>query len=611
MNLLDLKKLPKDIHPIVALHQWAVAAFFENARFDLDIEQARLKRKVWGRVKQGLPDMEFLRAMIDAAEEEMKIVASRHSLYTFLFWSRRLAPDNIFGRTPSTVEIYRRVQSLAIYKHAPIQHDNSSAAVSDGQMIPTSLKGFSDALKDGVESPIGSKAFKALSDELADTIRLEILAYLFVYATQLYRWINKGAKLSVDWPNMELRLETGDELNLLVGLYDSRDTDVLSISGSWTPKPKSGNLQYTLVGAHLNVDHKSRVKLIRDGKPENYKDFPTLIKGDSFTPNFLLSTLDMSRAYDLLKDYSVEIVAKYGATPEDIICFLAFLCHIILSQIADSPIRQVEVCNRGYVLLDETEDELKEDYIKFLESVKEEFEHVDKISPDSFDKLLRHFSLTEGNQNDIDLWTRGPIRLIYKIGHGMMALDYSMVDGVVAYLAKEFVRTGGEKGNPRGERFESDLRDVCARVFGEKRLWVCHGKVRSTLGEKEIDASVAYNDTLYLFEAKAVNVSFAYDMGEAKALDYRKKQIVERSLREAEEKTDFIIRSGNELNPPLPKGVKYILPVGISPFPEYIHSYDDKYFCDAGKTLPRVLTPDEIGKLKKIPLRELLNRKKV
>ncbi len=188
-----------------------------------------------------------------------------------------------------------------------------------------------------------------------------------------------------------------------------------------------------------------------------------------------------------------------------------------------------------------------------------------------------------------------------------MVIDYTGLSDIVAFITKEITSTDGEVGNRRAIHFEKMVVEEIESVFGNSKTWICRKEIIAENNKKEIDASFIIDDFLFIIEAKAVNVSFGYDKGDKRALDFRTNKM-KSAIQESNEKVDFMINNLEILNPKLPKNIKYLVPIVISSYPEYIWEKTDELFISEKDGLPRVMTIGEIKKLKIINHHKLKNK---
>lgn len=89
-------------------------------------------------------------------------------------------------------------------------------------------------------------------------------------------------------------------------------------------------------------------------------------------------------------------------------------------------------------------------------------------------------------------------------------------------------------------------------------------------------------------------MSIGFDRGDPQALNHRTANMIEPALSQVDDKASWLASN--------PKGTNYdistydcILPVGVSPFVEFIPSRDRRYWIS--NDIPRVLTVQEFNKL--------------
>jgi hypothetical protein len=107
---------------------------------------------------------------------------------------------------------------------------------------------------------------------------------------------------------------------------------------------------------------------------------------------------------------------------------------------------------------------------------------------------------------------------------------------------------------------------------------------------RQIDAAFAVGDILVVAECRAVARSIGVDKGQFQALEKRR-DVVETALNDIDEKAHWLAahRKGSNYDV---TGYRVVLPVGVTPFVEFIPSLSPRYWITA--ELPRVLTPAEL-----------------
>jgi hypothetical protein len=237
---------------------------------------------------------------------------------------------------------------------------------------------------------------------------------------------------------------------------------------------------------------------------------------------------------------------KYNFTVEDFVIFLAFLGRKVISNIVDNLNFQIHIYNRAYTTMYYNLETLGKEFIDNYENI---YEYItgNKFNTKDLDKvnkneILKKFLLESNNKNEIDLWTRGPKKILYQLSENLMVFDYTGLTDIISYTCKELTMVDGETGNKRANSFEDELVIKIASVFGEENIWVSRQVIDSKIGRKEIDSSFIIDDILFLLEAKAINVSFGYDKGDKNAINFRIDKM-KSAIRELESKCDFIKKS--------------------------------------------------------------------
>jgi hypothetical protein len=112
---------------------------------------------------------------------------------------------------------------------------------------------------------------------------------------------------------------------------------------------------------------------------------------------------------------------------------------------------------------------------------------------------------------------------------------------------------------------------------------------------RQVDAAFAVEDVLVICECKVVGRSIAVERGSADALATRKK-VIDTALREIDEKAQWLLAHPKGTNYDITE-FHYILPLGVTPFTEFIPSRDTYYWLN--DRVPRVLSPHELAELLK------------
>lgn len=606
------KQETEPLQNIFQLHQFIVKKYFEENHLDIDYEKRIFEEIIFSSISDySISSIEILKAKIDLCEKLIKEVATKHNTYDMLFWSRRLAPYNIFNVSEMSVMLYKEIQALSIYKYGisveDIYNDENLGT------FPINLKDFFTIdSKLALEKIKKNKLPVSISNLISDVIRIEILSYIFLNYTQFYRIANKNGILKFERKHSKILHSLTYEQQYLIDLYDERlvHANILSNTGAYiNDSIKNQEDQNTFCPLfQLNVDLKTKLP-VYNPKNEHYrKTFKNDNDKIEFAPNYLLAGINLKNVYSFLCLFDEEFKLKYNFTVEDFVVFLAFLGRKVVSNIIESLNFQIHIFNRAYTTMDYNLDTLGKDYI---DNYKNIYENITGVKFDNRDlvkvnqnEIIKKFLLESSDKNEIDLWTRGPKKILYQLSENLMVFDYTGLTDIISYTCKELTMVDGETGNKRAISFEDELVSKVLSVYGHKKTWINRKVIYSKNGQKEIDASFIIDDVLFLLEAKAINVSFGYDKGDQKALKYRIDKM-KSAIKELISKTDFIKKNRKELNPTLPNDINYICPIVISSYPEYIWEKTEDLFLSEEKKIPRILTLNEIELIKQIDLKEI------
>lgn len=599
--------------PII-VHQLIIRKYFSEGHIDLDRELDSYKLNIFEIVLKemnvnNLEQTEFLKLYLDQCENLMKVVASEHSIYELLYWSRRLAPKNIFKTSELSVELYRDIQALCIYKYGNTKQNvafDSTGSIHPEYMVELqkmdSLALFSKLQNENLDLEI------VLA--LNCVIRLEILSYIFLRVTQDIRILNKGGTLNLLKSHSGYTVETNKTLDYLLDLYDSRldNANLFSFTGAYVDTEGFGK-EDVFFYAHVrtNVDNKIRIPLF-NGRTESYKEIFGRHDKIEIDPNYIFSPVNIKTIYEFLVLFEVEFEKYHGFSVKDFILLLWFLGIKFFQSITTHYYAQINILNRAYTVskfhvkeYSEAFDAQCEEAYKLI--FNEELNH--KID---FVKMLNCFLLTSENRSDIDLWTRGPKRFLYQISEEFMVSDYYCLGNVVSFIVKTLTAVDGEVGNVRAISFENAIKSELERLVPEA-LWKCSEVIYAAKnGKREIDASFFVDDILIILEAKAVNVSMGFEKGDVKAVNYRINKM-KSALKEVDDKAIFIQKNYEYLKAILPPKIKFILPIVISSYPEYIWEKVEDLFIAEELALPRIITINDLKSLVTVP-NEILKSKK-
>jgi len=195
-------------------------------------------------------------------------------------------------------------------------------------------------------------------------------------------------------------------------------------------------------------------------------------------------------------------------------------------------------------------------------------------------KAFRLFELDDAKREGIDVAWPGPRPILLPFGPEHIFIDYAWSWDRLHHL---FHRLPLKDAQFKGRLFEESVRSEPSPLPWKECK--AHDGTR-----KQIDAAFCADDTLIVVECRAVARRTAVDKGDEDALGFRRKKI-DKVLRDVDEKAEWLASRPVGRNYDI-RRFKRILPLGMTPFPEYIHKLDSFYWVIP--RLPRVLTPSEL-----------------
>jgi len=532
----------------------------------------------------------FLSTYLEVVEKEMSKTISKYNLYELFFWIHRIPPANVFGLQDLTILLYREILILSIMKYGEMVSDSISLDKNNQGMPPYIIN------KDPLHDPWTPQILNVLSD----CYLLEILSMLYVYATQRYRIYCKGGEIVEDQYN-KFDCDVGKNKNLayLIDLYDKR----LHFSNimSWSGTSVNDNVNKT-----KNMKKGMLESMFLTVNPGNKYCIPIFINKKvqkEFYPNYFPYLFPFEDYYNYMLLFSKEFKTEYNFSVDYFMAFVvAESTLIIINYLKDITI-QYKILQRAYSITK------KEGHLKALVEITKEYNlfHLSENNLyEEFEKIFNFLTYAKNIPRDIDLWTRGPRKIYIPITNEYFIADYSGFDTLIQMIMFPISRISGKTGNKKSAHFEKETNAEIIKIFGRNSYWIGREKVCNDKNEcREVDASFYLGKFLFILECKSVNVSFGFDKGDAKSLNYRIEKSKE-GLNQVEDTALFIVKNKHNLTKQIPKGVKYIIPILITPFPEYIWEKSENLFLN--KDLPRVLTLKELQQIKNMDLNKLIGR---
>ena len=197
------------------------------------------------------------------------------------------------------------------------------------------------------------------------------------------------------------------------------------------------------------------------------------------------------------------------------------------------------------------------------------------------------------NTESIDLLHPGPFKMFLPVSVDRVIIDLSKVGDILDGLMFG-IRINDEnfKGTLLEEAVGSNI-----SILPTKE---CIAKDNT---RKQIDYAFSVEDLLVIVECKLKEMSLGYYKGTKESIDTRTKNVVIKSTKQVDEKAEWLTNHPVGRNYDVSR-YRYILPIGLSAFKEFIHTKDKKYWLDS--RLPRVITFEELRELKENNINTLL-----
>lgn len=536
----------------------------------------------------------FFKQFLDYVESQITNICSKYSSYEMLYWYRRIKPRNIIPWfQESTAHKYHELVWLCIINFGNridnfITEDDERLGLVHAypNYIEPFVKGTS---RIDIDVP-PDEVVKILNS----IYESEMFCAYFIELKNKYRVFNKGGKFVYNQDIGFSVIPENDEIDYLIKLYDKRSKKQSLLSK---------------VGA-VSVDTLNPVKqhqLLIVGLQHNFSDkeidFPQLsFREGSF--NFIPFVMDISNYYDYIKQFNETYIQVLGFTSEVFLSVLftySFTLYSLIQEVysnsEDSSIlvQLTNLLQRGYELLTNDEEMRTTQITQVMNSYDQLFSEVKKEDHyQPFKKAIDYLFSSIASYDDLE---NELLRssLFTQITKRKIVIDYTSFVGVLEGFLDPIKALDGKYGNLCSKNLEDVANTFIVEKFGKENIFV-RGVITTISGKmKEIDASLIIEDYLFIFECKSLSVSNGSILGVKNSVVFRTNKIKE-YLVEVEKKAVFLVNYRNELSISIPKKIKYIVPIVITSFPEYIWSKEENLFITS--CLPRVMVVQEIELLK-------------
>ncbi|MFA6084289.1 hypothetical protein [Mucilaginibacter sp.] len=549
----------------------------------------KYRKEFWQQIPDGIYSFDeasqYLQDFKSFIEGKMKTIVEKYSIYYWLHVTRRVAPNTLGDdHRPETIMVCRNIIVAAIQKyglmkkcdHISLSTDIEVDDVFNGLFMQPK---FETEKQRFLELPSQLVLTKFDEQNLLEYYELEILAYELWLTGSKSRITAKGANLVVDHKNDKILLDDRSrELESLIENYDSRSNSMTaSATGTVFKIPESSGKGLILL-----------TQIIADRTKEGYSDPITELLGlefiDGGIPNFGFNVFDIKTYLSAHLEFANDFHTRWGAKLEYVIALITDIGSTLNVEIINDKdlVTAANLMFKSYRIYHLAE---------YMNGIKENWavttQYLNMAIPydnTEIEKAFNFLTLSEVNRREIFLDNFGPLRVFIPAQDVKdIFVDHSIIGNVLYNL---FYSLPLKERNFKGELLENALK------YQKSYLPTTESKGLDGTS-KQVDFSVAKGDILILIECKAVARSFGIFGGQTKALQHRLKNVIHKGLNDVDEKVKWFLTHQEGTNYNI-SHFKYILGVTVSPFTEFMPSWDDQYWLN--DKLPRVLTIGEFEK---------------
>ena len=559
--------------------------FYEDIAEEIKTDSRYLRKSFWNLIPSGeyayLGAQELYRQYAKSLERKASKIISKYSIAYWLHLSRRIGLGSGGTNKESVTININRFNILALVQR--YGQKNLCGSLSNSKQIDVSEIFNGLLLSDEFELerklidelPAQLVLTDFTSRNLLEYYNLENICYeLWVCGAKL-RSIAKGATITVDHNSKDIFYENPDDkLDRLIASYDSRlGTGFTSETGTVFSNEKfdtnSEIFLPVLNSSHISGKHLSQLT----------EQFLNIKLGDQPT-NFIIYPYPLKKYITALLPFDNDFKSIFGISYINIVLLLASMCfrYFYMTIVEKRPIL-INILMRGYEG-PSTKAEIVGEIMYFMPHTLEILKG-DNPERNDIEKAFEFLELK--NQESIDFEDFGTLKVFCPVGDNRYYVDYSVIPNILYSL---FNQIDLNPHNFRGEILENSI------GFNS---YLKTTKLKHKDGSsRQIDFSYLFGDLLIIAECKVVARKPSYFSGSFKSLILRQEKLIEKGLKQVDDKAEWLLERKKGTNYDT-ENVKYILPVVISPFVEYISSVEHRYWIN--DELPRALSLEEFRKL--------------
>jgi hypothetical protein len=542
---------------------------------------------------EGISIIKIIQARL---ENEIRNQVQEKGIYYWFHLYRRFAPGSNFeDESISTISLYRQMSECAFLKYGRLEPGDELIYPSDtgtvnmsqiaGGLFKKALTEFGMPVAYEAAAPgicLGNFDFNSL----LEFTQMERLIFEYWRTTACLRRLYKGGVLHIE--NDRYFVLNDSSTDKLMNVYDSRGGrlgDLTTTSGILINPADYPKYAVSLVPI-CNVQ-----KLSEEKYPQG-RLFGCTCASD-FIPNFMWVPVDFDYYYRQHEFCEQRFRECFGF---GLPCFVLTLFLICRQAIMNSLARQgkpgMGLIQRAYQHFT-SRDQYVEELISLSQYKDMRLPSLDgyRLESGEVAHMLRELSLDDKNRGEINLTTRGPRPIIFPSRKGQFVLDYA---AILPRLASQTHFIIGDLEG-KGLLFEASVKQK-AKNEGMS-LWDIPKQLKHSDGtSRNVDLAFYLNNILFICELKSINKSFAFEIGNIQALNFRQTKLIS-ALAEADDKARWLQTRRIGSNYKIPDSVDALVPLVVSLFVEYIWSTDNNLWLT--ENIPRVCLPSELEELVK------------
>jgi hypothetical protein len=541
-----------------------------------------------------LAALSIIKALQSRLERELQNLIEGKGIYYWFHLYRRFAPGSNFDcDSLRTIALYREITESAFLKYGAAECGAELVQLEEkGKIAPASIASglYVEALKDiGLKPPFLHLAPSVYLGEfdfsnLVELCQIERLAYEYWKTTACLRRLHKGGVLHVEEEHYFVVNTASTEK--LIDAYDRRGSPLCDMTTT------SGVMMHpeNMLGGGISLCPQYNLERITEETCPQHRVFGSSVP-ESLAANFLWVPVDFDYYYRQHQFCHEQFEQMHGVSLASFVHTLLLVCR---QAIANSRFRNgipgVGLMQRAYQYMGSIEDYEKElVWLSTHEGMRLPSSGTQALDARQLSSVLQSVTLDIQRRSSINLTTRGPRVLLFPARENKLVVDYAAILPILSTYTHFLT----DQVEGKGHLFEDSLkRRLEAR---ELELWAFRRLLKHADGSsREIDLAFIVGNALIICELKSISRSFAFEIGETQALEFRKNKLVS-ALDEVDEKVRWLEGRKRGVNYEIPGSVVLLVPIVISPFCEYLWSTDMSLW--ATEDIPRVCIPSELERL--------------